>query len=141
MENYAKLIHKSNITYLPTKLPVQFYGLPDGKVYVIFARFYEIKFKRSDLEYVLAEHQEFSYNYSEEKIIPHFLVNKKVPVYNETVDKPDPKITVLKVSRDFHSFADAFAHLNKKAKVLLNKKPEKIKIIPKDKNQGRLSIA
>jgi len=78
MENYAKLIHKSNITYLPTNLPVQFYGLPDGKVYVIFARFYEIKFQRSDLEYVLAEHQEFSYDYSEEKIIPHLMSFQKV---------------------------------------------------------------
>lgn len=141
MEIFAKLIHKSFVSYLPTNFPVQFYGLPDGKVYIIYARFYEIKFQRSGLEFILAEHQEFSYNYEEEKLITFGNQDTKKPVYAELVDKPNPKIKILKVNREFNSFAEAFAQLNKKAKTQLEKKPDDIQIIPNKGDQDRLSIA
>lgn len=141
MENFAKLIHKSHITYLPTNFPVQFYGLPDGRVYIIFARFYEIKFQRSGLEFVTAEHLEFSYNYSEEKLIPNGINDSKKPIYSELVDKPNPKFKILKVNREFNSIGEAFVQLNQKAKAQLLKKPENIKIIPNKGNQDHLSIA
>ena len=141
MEIFAKLIHKSFVTYLPTNFPVQFYGLPDGKVYIIYARFYEIKFQRSGLEFILAEHLEFSYNYQEEKLISSGNQDTKKTVYSELVDKPNPKIKILKVNREFNSFAEAFAQLNKKAKTQLEKKPDDIQIIPNKGDQDRLSIA
>jgi hypothetical protein len=141
MEIFAKLIHKSFVTYLPTNFPVQFYGLPDGKVYIIYARFYEIKFQRSGLEFVLAEHQEFSYNYEEDKLVTFGNKDVKKPVYSELVDKPNPKIKILKVNREFNSFGEAFAQLNKKAKTQLEKKPDDIQIIPNKGSQDRLSIA
>jgi hypothetical protein len=141
MEIFAKLIHKSFVTYLPTNFPVQFYGLPDGKVYIIYARFYEIKFQRSGLEFVLAEHQEFSYNYEEDKLVTFGNKDAKKPVYSELVDKPNPKIKILKVNREFNSFGEAFAQLNKKAKTQLEKKPDDIQIIPNKGSQDRLSIA
>jgi hypothetical protein len=92
MESFVKLIHQSSMTYLPSKTPVQFYGLPDGKVYLIYTRFYEIKFDRTYLEYVFAEHKEFSYDYWNDKLIPHEKPKLNSPVYKESVDKPDPKI-------------------------------------------------
>jgi hypothetical protein len=116
MESFAKLIHKSNITYLPTKLPVQFYGLPDGKVYLIYARFYEIEFDRTYLEYVFAEHKEFSYDYTNEKLVPNDIAKRDEPVYNELVDKPEPKIKILMIQRNLNSFAEACTQLNSKAK-------------------------
>src|SRR5690606_35050749 len=103
METFVKLIHQANMTYLPTKVPAQFYGLPDGEVYLIFPRFYEIKFDRTYLEYVVAEHKEFSYDYDKEKLIPHTLPRKNAPVYNEMVDKPDPQIKILKIYRNISS--------------------------------------
>jgi hypothetical protein len=141
MEIFAKLIHKSFVSYLPTKFPVQFYGLPDGKVYIIYARFYEIKFQRSGLEFILAEHQEFSYQYEEGKLVSTGNQDAKKAIYSELVDKPNPKIKILKVNREFNSFADAFAQLNKKAKIQLEKKPDDIQIFPNKGNQDRLSIA
>ncbi len=141
MENYARLIHKSHITYLPTNFPVQFYGLPDGKVYVIYARFYEIKFQRSGIEYVTAEHLEFLYNYSENKLILRGNTDSKAKIYPESVDKPNPKIKILKVNRELNSFAEAFLQLNKKAKAQLFKKPKDIQIISNKGNQDHLSIA
>ncbi len=141
MENFAKLIHKSHITYLPTNFPVQFYGLPDGRVYILFARFYEIKFQRSGIEYVTAEHLEFSYNYNEEKLIPQGNYDSKKPFYSELIDKPNPKIKILKVNREFNSYAEAYFQLNKKAKTQLLKKPEDIQIISSNESHDHLSIA
>lgn len=141
MENFAKLIHKSHITYLPTNFPVQFYGLPDGRVYLLFARFYEIKFQRSGIEYVTAEHLEFTYNYKEEKLIPQGNPDNKKHIYSELVDKPNPKIKILKVNREFNSYAEAFFQLNKKAKTQLLKKTEEIQIISNNESHDHLSIA
>lgn len=126
MESFAKLIYRSNITYFPSKLPVQFYGLPDGKVYVVFARFYEIEYDRTYLEYVFAEHKEFSYDFENEKLIPHS--NSHGPVYNEIVDKPEPKVEIIKTFRNISSFAEAYDQLNKKARNIARNLNQKDKI-------------
>ncbi|SHF20190.1 hypothetical protein SAMN05444274_10425 [Mariniphaga anaerophila] len=119
METFVKLIHQANMTFLPTKLPVQFYGLPDGKVYLIFSRFYGVKYNRTDVEYVLAEHKEFSFDYEKNRLIPLNSSRKNTPVYNEMVDKPDPKIKILKIYRNFTSLGQASILLNEKAKKML----------------------
>ena len=141
MESFAKLIHKTHTTYLPTKFPAQFYGLPDGKVYVIYPRFYEIKFQRSGLEFVLAEHKEFSYDYNDGKLFNRGNSDTHKFVYPELVDKPDPKFRIVKVSREFNSFAEAVENLNKKAKNQFLKYKEQIQIIPNKGKQNNLSIA
>ncbi len=141
MEDFARLIHKSHTTYLPTNFPAQFYGLPDGKVYVIYPRFYEIKFQRSGLEFVLAEHMEFSYNYPENKLIARGDNDSSKPVYPEMVDKPAPKIRIIKVNREFYSFAEALIQLNLKAKSQLMQKPDDVQIDSGKDEQDRLSIA
>ena len=133
MENFAKLIHKSNATYVPTKLPVQFYGLPDGKVYLIYASFYEVGYEKSGIEYVIAVQEEFLFDYESEKLYySNAVPNNSSFVYNEYVDKPNPKIKIEKVYRSIHSFGQAFTILNKKAQTLKNnlKKEDNIKIFP-----------
>lgn len=116
METVVKLIYKSNMSYLPTQLPVQFYGLPDGKVYMIYARFYEIKFDRTHMEYVLAEQKEFLYDFEKEKLLPKFASGRKLPVYEEMVDKPNPKIEIVNIYRNLNSFKEAEEMLKLKAR-------------------------
>ena len=120
MDTVVKLIYKSNMSYLPTQLQVQFYGLPDGKVYVIYARFYEIKFDRTHLEFVLAEHKEFSYDFEKGELIPKNLSGRKSPVYEEMVDKPNPKIEILNIYRNINSFKDAEELLKLKARQIIH---------------------
>lgn len=120
MKSYVKLIHRSNISYFPSAMPVHFYGLPDGKVYIIYARFYEVQFDRTYLEFVFARHKEFSFDYEQEQLIPHDKSLTKYPVYNEIVDKPDPKVDIIKTFRNINSYAEAFNHLNKKAQLILS---------------------
>lgn len=110
MKLLSKLIHKSSMTFLPTDYPVHFYGLPDGKVYLCFARFYKAGYNNTDLEFVFARHNDFKYNYSEEIIIPR--AEFRAPVYNEMVDNPDPDITILEVRRDIQSYTEAIKYIN-----------------------------
>ncbi len=125
MKFFAKLIHRSNISYFPSKLPVQFYGMPDGKVFVIYARFYEVKFDRTYLEFVFAEHKEFSYDYEKEVLVPHEGVIVTYPIYNELVDKPEPKVEIVKTYRDINSFGEAYDRLNRKAQNIIRQLDQK----------------
>ncbi|WP_319480009.1 hypothetical protein [uncultured Draconibacterium sp.] len=110
MKSLSRLIHKSSMTFLPTHYPVHFYGLPDGKVYLCFARFYKAAFNNTDLEFVFARHNDFVYNYNEEVIIP--MAEFRAPVYNEMVDNPDPDITILEVRRDIRSYTEAVQYID-----------------------------
>ncbi|MCK3685682.1 hypothetical protein [Maribellus sp. YY47] len=113
MKTVAKLIHQSNMTYIPTNLPVKFFGLPDGKVYLLYARFCIIRPEKTDLEFVIAEHDEFSFDYASEKLVPK--AETRYPVYREMVDKPNPVYHILDINRDVKSYAEAVALLNQKA--------------------------
>ena len=60
----SRFIHKSSISFLATHYPVHFYWLPNGKVYLCSARFYEAGFNNTDLEFAFASHNYFVYNYN-----------------------------------------------------------------------------
>ncbi|MCG6187649.1 hypothetical protein [Maribellus maritimus] len=100
-------------------MPVQFYGLPDGKVYILYAKFFKVGYEKSGLEFVIAEHEEFSFDYEKGQLIQYDSSMNKIHVYSETVDKPNPKIKIINVFRSIKSFAEAFEHLNEKAKKIL----------------------
>jgi hypothetical protein len=114
MSILAKLIHQSNMTFIPTKLPVKFFGMPDGKVYMVYARFCKQQPDKTDLEFVLAEHEEFSYDYPSGTLVPKCV--SRYPVYSEMVDKPNPAFHILQVSRDIKSYSEAVESLHQKAK-------------------------
>ena len=110
MESKARLIHRTYLTYLPTTLPVNFYGLPDGKVYIIYSRFYEINFNNSGLEFVFAVHEEFLFDYKNEKLLTVTPLGQ--PINAVLVDKPEPKIKILKVYRNVNTYSQAQKLLN-----------------------------
>jgi len=116
----AKLIHKSYITFLRTQYPVHFYGLPDNRIYLFYAQPCESDSWETRVEFVFAVHKDFSYNYSEERIIPKAVF--RAPVYNEMVDNPDPNIEITEICRDVKSYTQAVAHLNQLADQLSRKK-------------------
>jgi hypothetical protein len=116
----AKLLYRSNMTYLPSNLPVQYYGLPDGKVHIVYGRFYDAGYGKSGVEYVFAVHREFSYNYNLEKIVPKDFSAFNFPFDNSILDNQNPKINIVNVTRNIHSLSDAFNLLNEKAIEILN---------------------
>jgi hypothetical protein len=68
-----KLIYKAmgNEHYFPTPYPAYYYGIPDNKVYVIYASHYEISSGKVGSEFVIAELEEFSYNYEKEILLAY----------------------------------------------------------------------
>lgn len=129
----AKLIYQSNISYLPTNLPARFLGLPDGKVYVVYERFFKSKTGRTELEFVFGVHKEFSFDFDKEKLYANNSVKSTTPVYFETVDKINPKIRTFKVYQMVRSFAEAIKILDKKAEHIINRtklmKGEQIRLV------------
>ena len=125
MKLYSKFIHLSKITHLPTRLPAQFFGLPDNSVYVIFKRFYEVEYDRGDVEIVFARHKEFTFDYENEKLIFRDNNSQDLPVSYEVVDKPEPQIEILEVCRDCQSFSQAIEQLNQRAREISLSKEQK----------------
>lgn len=120
MRPTAKLIHKTDMTYLPTAFPAHYYGMPDGKVYLIFSRFYRVNYGEpgNGIEFVFAEHNEFFYDYQNEKILSKNSLNQ-APVWEENVDKPYPKISIIKVDRNLNSYGEALVVLNHDAQQMM----------------------
>ncbi len=115
MKSVAKLIHRTYASYLPTAFPAHYYGMPNGKIYLVFSRFYEIAFGETGLEFVFAEHADFSYDYDNDKIMRLDISKQKVPVFVEDVDYPGTKINILSVHRNLNSYGEAQRFLNTEA--------------------------
>lgn len=117
MEYLAKIIHKTHLSYLPTLYPVQFYGMPNGKVLFTYARDVASKTQQ---EFIFAEHKEFSYDYSRGKLLLHKNGIMKDAMNNEMIDKPDPAYTIFLVSKTIRSYTEAFNKLNHLANKMMN---------------------
>ena len=131
MKPLVKFLFKSKNSCLPTSLPVYFYGLPNEKVYAIYARFYEVKFDVTSLEFVLAICKDFSYNPLNGEI--YLKGNKKNgPVSLELLNMPDPKLKIVKSYRNMYTFKDAIEKLEKRSvkqfRKKQNQKAEKLKV-------------
>jgi hypothetical protein len=116
MQTIAKLIHRATASYLPIAFPALYYGMPNGRIYVVYSRFYEIKFGGSGLEFVFAIHKEFKYDYEREIIIPRKKFSFNTPVFAEQIDKPNSKINIVKICRGLNSYGEAFNLLNNEAR-------------------------
>lgn len=115
MQTLAKLIHRTNASYLPTAFPAHYYGMPNGRIYVIYSRFYEIRFRGSGLEFVFAVHKEFKYDYEKEIIMPRKKFGIETPIFAESIDKPNSKINIIKICRGLNSYSEAINLLNTEA--------------------------
>lgn len=115
MKRVAKLIHKTYASYLPTAFPAHYYGMPNGKIFIVFSRFYEASSGKSELEFVFAEHEEFTYDYINETIVPAARKQSNSPVFAEHVDFPKAKISVFTICRDLNSYGEALDFLNQQA--------------------------
>jgi hypothetical protein len=107
MTSKAQLIYKSYMTYFHTFLPVYFYGMPNGKVYCMYARFNDSISVKSGLEFVFAEHEDFSYEYQSGKISGYGQTNISLGTFKQMVDQPEPRIRNINTNSGFQSYAEA----------------------------------
>lgn len=114
MKPFAKLIHKTYASYLPTAFPAHYYGMPNGKIYLVFSRFYKSTFGKTDVEFVFAEHKDFYFDYDKEEVVT-CTKQEICTVFAENVDQPRAQIDVLSINRDFNSYGEAQVFINHEA--------------------------
>ena len=115
MRPIAKLIHRTYASYLPTAFPAHYYGMPNGKIFLVFSRFYEAAFGKSGLEFVFAEHKEFTYDYKNDAIVSTSDQMQQTQVFAEQVDYPCAKFNVFTINRDLNSYGEAQVFINQQA--------------------------
>lgn len=115
MKPLAKLIHRTYASYLPSASPAHYYGMPNGKIYLVFSRFYDIAIGNSGVEFVFAEHKDFSYDYEKETILPRRKRKRQFPVFAEHVDTPETRINIFTIERNLNSYGEAQCFLNREA--------------------------
>ena len=106
----VKLIYKAEETYVKTSFPAYYYGSPDNKVYVIYKSPYLTPSGKSATEFIIARHEQFYYNYLEDKLIEYF--THKTPFLNSFIDKPNLILTTIKSSKSCKSYENAEELLN-----------------------------
>jgi hypothetical protein len=118
MEIKTRLLCKSHLTYFSTEMPVYFYGMPNGKIYCFYARFFEISLNHNEHEFVFAVHEDFTYDYESGKIIAYGFKETHLSDYAKIVNSPDQRIRIVNVYRFLESYADAQVFLNIKAQIM-----------------------
>lgn len=115
MKSLVKLIYKTYATYLPTVFPAHYYGMPNGKIYLVFSRFYKLGFGVVGIEFIFAIHEDFLYDYKNEIILPSDNLHNNTPVFEENVDKPNSNFRILKTKRNLNSYGEALEIINREA--------------------------
>jgi len=95
-------------------MPVYFYGMPNGKIHVMYAQFSDTKTNKSGLEFIFAELEDFVYDYETEKIYVQKFIEVSRNDFMRLVDMPDQRIKVFSINDTFNSYAEAQHFLNNK---------------------------
>jgi hypothetical protein len=115
MKTKAVLIYKSYMTYFQSALPVYIYGMPDGSIYIIYTRFYEINFNNTGLEFVFAELEDFKIDFESGQLFLRKYIKISLNYFKEKIDQPEPRLRIIKAHRNMESYSEAQAYLNKLA--------------------------
>ena len=126
MKGKARLIYKSYNTCFRSFLPVYFYGMPNAKIIVLFVREKEDSLTRNTLEWVVATHLEFWYDYESDVIFDFQNRAYNFDEFIDYVDKLEQRVRPLKNFGNFAVYTEAQQFYNSNAsQMLFNLIPEK----------------
>ncbi|MEZ5105684.1 MAG: hypothetical protein R2757_14390 [Draconibacterium sp.] len=116
----ARLIYKSYSTCFHTFLPVYFYGMPNGRVYVLVAGKRIVNVENTVIEWTLARHCDFHYDYETDVI--YDMQNREINVeeFFEFADKLEQNVNVIQTYGDFKSYNEAGQYFNVNAPKMLS---------------------
>jgi hypothetical protein len=120
-EDYAILLHSAITNYLPTSLPAQFFGMPNGSILIVFARFHDVGPQKNGVEFVFAKHLEFRFDYREKKVIE--TASNIYTSHFERLDKPYPLFEEIEVHTNLTNFSAAQKRVHEIARRLINETP------------------
>ena len=119
MKSQAHLIYKSEFTCFPTKIPVFFYGLPNGKVLVLFAQNNTEYAYDSTLKWHVCEHSDFSYVCETGQILTEGSQEVDIDEFMNLVDNLEQRIIVLATFGNFSTPMEAMKYFNNNVENML----------------------
>lgn len=120
MKDKARLIYKTSNTCFPEYLPVYFYGLPNQKMLVLYTRERQNDLVRKSLEWVVAAHLEFRYDYQSNVILDHENQSYDFEEFKEYIDQMQQRTKPLQTYGTFHNWAEAEQFYNSNASQMLH---------------------
>lgn len=126
MKGKARLLYKSYNSCFQTSLPVYFYGMPGGKMMVLFSRKKEDFYLKRNFEWVLAVHLDFWFDYDAGVIMD--FKNREVGLeeFMELTDKLEQRINPVKIFGSFSGSGDALQFINENTfHMLISPKPRR----------------
>lgn len=108
----ARLVYKSNNTCFRTFLPVYFYGMPSGKMVVLFTREKENLQLNKSVEWIVAEHLDFKFDYELDAIVDARNREMEFEEFMEYTDKLEQHVKHLRSFGNFSTYTDAQQYLN-----------------------------
>lgn len=115
MNSNARIIYKSYMTYFHTFFPVYFYGMPNGKIVAMYATYSDLSVSENDVEFVFAEHEDFVYDYANDKIFLNRHTEIDRADFKNLVDRPEQRTKIFYLTHDLKSYADAEQFLSRKS--------------------------
>ena len=112
MKIKSQLIYQSTCTCFHTKLPVYFYGLNNGKMVVLFAsNITDYAFDNS-LKWILAEHEDFSFDYDSGTIFTNGTEEVGMTEFMELADNIEQRVKILATFGNFTTNTEAQKYFN-----------------------------
>jgi len=112
MKFKTQLIYKSTCTCFYTKLPVYFYGLSNGKVIVLFASNKTDFAYETSVKWILAEHDDFSYDYESNTIFTNGSEEVTLEEFMELADNLEQRIKIIAIFGSFSTNSEAQQYFN-----------------------------
>jgi len=130
MNGKARLIYKTNNTCFPRFLPVYFYGLPNEKMLILYTREKENNLTRKSLEWVVASHLDFHYDYESDAILDNENQVYGFEEFMEFIDQMEQRVRLLQTFGSFYNQTEAEQFYNSNAsKMLYNLEPARAMMI------------
>ncbi len=121
MKVNSKLIYQSDNTCFQTFLPVYFYGMPDGKMLVVFTRFKNENPLDTMQEWIVAQHLDYYYDFSTDKIISSGNQEIDINEFMDLADNLEQRIRPLEWFGSFYTNHEAQIYFNQNKNLMLNK--------------------
>lgn len=119
MKDNARLIYKTNNTCFPRFLPVYFYGLPNEEMLILYAREKENSVVRLSLEWVVAAHLDFHYDYESDAILDSENQVYDFVEFIEYIDQMEQRVKLLQTFGSFYTQTEAEQFYNSNASKML----------------------
>jgi hypothetical protein len=125
MKYTARLVYKSVNTCFQTTLPVYFYGMPSGKMVVLFASCKNDFPDETALKWTLAEHMDFWYDFETGTILTTGSRVIEIDEFMELADNLEQRIITKATYGNFSNKTEAMHFLNVTLHNLLNSYKQK----------------